>query len=60
MHITDYITREVDDLELFESVWKLKHKREPRVYPLEMDDEEWREQFESWQTASDNRYNDLE
>jgi hypothetical protein len=60
MNLTDYITREIDDLNLFEAVWQKKHEDDPRGYPLRMNDADWRDQFERWQNACAEKYNDGE
>jgi len=45
MTINDYIKQEHDRLDKLARYWKEQHKLQPDLYPLEMQEGDWDEQF---------------
>lgn len=49
MKIQDFIARATTDIKFFEAVWIYKNSRNNIVYPLEMLEKDWLEQFQTFQ-----------
>jgi hypothetical protein len=55
---SDYVTKQIDDLNAFEDFWNRRHKDDPKKWPLKLFASDWREHFECWQSQRNEQYNE--
>jgi hypothetical protein len=48
MSLKKYIEKVKKDLEYFESYWKEQYKIEPNLWPMVLDKDEWKEEFNNY------------
>lgn len=45
MTLDEFVQQTIEDLRLFKEIWEKRNESDPENYPLEMNEEEWEEQF---------------